>query len=145
MSIPGADGAAGGSAAWADAESSIARVRSQLADTIARAEEAQQLKGRIAAVRGRATSPRGEVEVEVDATGRLLDITFDADVARLAPAELSRAVLAAVARAQRSAGDEAIALTADVFGEGSETVALIRGEVDERMPRLPDDDEPGYR
>ena len=54
-------------------------------------------------------------------------------------------MLAAVARAQRVAGDQAIAVTADIFGEDSETVALIRGEVDERMPALPDDDMAGYR
>ena len=42
-------------------------------------------------------------------------------------------------------GDRAIALTAEVFGDDSETVALIRGEVDERMPVVPGDDTVGYR
>jgi DNA-binding protein YbaB len=132
-------------ATWDDAESSIARVREQMAETLARAERAQGLKDQIAAIRSHATSPKNEVTVEVDASGRLVGIVFNADAARLSPEELSRAVLRAVAGAQRKAGDQAIALTADIFGEDSETVAMIRGEVDERMPDLPADDSVGYQ
>ena len=73
---------------WGDAESSIARVREQMAETLERAERAQGLKDQIAAVRGTSTSPKGEVTVEVDASGRLVDITFSADAARLSPEEL---------------------------------------------------------
>jgi hypothetical protein len=139
MSIPDFGGT------WTDAESSISRVREQMAETLARAERAQQLKGDIAALRATAASPKGEVTVEVDASGRLVGITFSPDASDLAPADLSKAVLGAVARAQREAGDRAIALTAEVFGDDSETVALIRGEVDERMPVVPGDDTVGYR
>lgn len=143
VTIPAAD--LPGSFAWGGAEESIAHVRAQMAETLERADRAQALKGQIDAVRGRSASPRGEVDVEVDATGRLTDITFGEDLGRLSPADLSRAVLAALAAAQRKAGDQAIQLTADIFGDDSETVALIRGEVEERMPPRADDDTLGYR
>ena len=145
MSFTGSEGSAGAAFGWTDAESSIAQVREQMAQTLARAEQAQALKGRIDAVRGSAGSPKNEVRVEVDAAGRLVGITFADEAASLSPRELSAAVLAAVARAQRDAGDQAIGLTAEIFGEDSETVALIRGEVEERMPVLPADDTLGYR
>ncbi|CAN5303011.1 hypothetical protein BH11ACT3_BH11ACT3_12390 [soil metagenome] len=144
MSIPSSE-PTGGAFAWGDAESTIARVREQMAETLERAERAQALKGQIGAVRGKSKSPRGEVEVEVDATGRLIGITFTDDAAELAPAELSRSVLGAVAKAQRLAGDQAIALTADIFGENSETVGMLRAEIDERMPDLPNETSLGYR
>lgn len=143
MAIPDPSSDAG--FAWTDAESSIARVREQMAETLERAERAQALKGRIDALRGRSSSPDGEVEVEVDATGRLVGIRFAERARELSPAALERAVMTAAARAQRSAGDEAVAITAEVFGEDSETVALLRGEVEARMTPLPDDDAPGYR
>jgi hypothetical protein len=54
-------------------------------------------------------------------------------------------VLAAAARAQRAAGEEAVGMTAEIFGEDSETVALLRGEVAERMPPEPEADGIGYR
>jgi DNA-binding protein YbaB len=129
---------------WGDTESSIATIREQMAATLARAEQAQGLKDQIARVRATSTSPRREVTVVVDASGRLVDVTFSADATNLSPDELSKEVLAAVARAQREAGDQAIALTADIFGEDSETVAMLRSEVDERMPDLPADDSVGY-
>lgn len=130
---------------WTDAESTITRVRAEMAETIERAERAQALKGQIDAVRGASKSPKGEVDVEVDASGRLTAITFADDAKALSPAELSRAVMTAVAAAQRKAGDQAVALTADIFGDDSDTVAMMRGEVDERMPTVPDDDTLGYR
>lgn len=141
MSFPSA---AGGSP-WGDAESSVARVREQMAQTLARAEQAQALKARIDAIRATASSPGREVDVVVDATGRLVGITFDDRALALSRDELSKAVLAAAARAQHTAGDEAVGLTAEIFGDHSETVALLRGEVDARMPALPVDDTLGYR
>lgn len=135
---------AAGWSPWSDAESSIARVREQMAEALERAERAQQLKGRIDAIRVTQSSPGGEVEVVVDATGRLIDIVFANGARDLAPKDLSRAVLAAAARAQRAAGDEAVELTAEIFGEDSETVAMLRGEVAERMPPEPEPDGIGY-
>jgi len=144
MSIPNF-GQSDPSAPWGDAESSIARVREQMAETVERAERAQALKGQIDAVRGTSESQGGEVTVEVDATGRLLGITFSRDASSLSPDDLSREVMKALAVAQCKAGDQAIALTADIFGENSGTVALLRGEVEARMPEQPTDDTLGYR
>ena len=141
MSFPSAAGAS----SWGDAESSIARVREQMAETLERAERAQGLKTQIDAIRVTASSPGREVDVVVDATGRLVDITFRDGAADLAPTALSRAVLAAAARAQRDAGEQAVGLTAEIFGDESETVALLRGEVAQRMPPEPGSDGIGYR
>jgi DNA-binding protein YbaB len=141
MSFPSAAGAS----SWDDAESSIARVREQMGEALERAERAQGLKTQIDAIRVTASSPGREVDVVVDATGRLIDIVFRDAAADLAPAALSRAVLAATARAQRDAGEQAVGLTAEIFGEDSETVALLRGEVAQRMPPDPGSEGIGYR
>lgn len=141
MSIPTPPGAL----PWGDAESSIARVRAEMAETLERAERAQQLKGRIDAIRVTESSPGRDVQVVVDATGRLVDIVFAETATTLAPKELARVVLAAAARAQRAAGEQAVGLTAEIFGEDSETVALLRGEVAERLPAEPESDGIGYR
>jgi DNA-binding protein YbaB len=141
MSMP----SAAGEMPWGDPESSIARVREQMAETLARAERAQQLKGAIDSIRVTTASPHREVEVVVDATGRLVDIVFSEGASDLPPRDLARLVLAAAARAQRTAGEQAVGLTAEIFGEDSETVALLRGEVEQRMPPESDVEGIGYR
>lgn len=85
------------------------------------------------------------MSVEVDATGRLTDIVFDAAAPSLRSEALSQAVLKAAASAQRQAGDQAVAIAADAFGEESEVTAHLRAEVEERMPPATDDTTLGYR
>lgn len=66
-----------------------------MAESLERAERAQQLRGEIDAIRVTAASPRNEVEVVVDATGCLVDVVFRDAAIQLSGADLSRAVLAA--------------------------------------------------
>ncbi|KQX05413.1 MULTISPECIES: YbaB/EbfC family nucleoid-associated protein [unclassified Leifsonia] len=138
------DDATGGTV-WGDPDAAIARVNAQIAEAAERAERAEGVRRDIDALRVRATSPGGEVSVEVDATGRLTDIEFDSGTRSLRPDALAQAVLKAAASAQRQAGEAAVALAADAFGDDSEVTAHLRAEVEDRMPPVTDDTTLGYR
>ncbi len=83
-----------------EAEAAIARIEQQVAEAQLRAEQAQQVQVDI-----EATSPRREVSVTVDATGRLVGI-------RLADAAfddaLERVIVETAGDAQRLAGEQAL-------------------------------------
>ncbi|MET0783058.1 YbaB/EbfC family nucleoid-associated protein [Leifsonia flava] len=138
------DGATGGNI-WGDPDAAIARVNAQIAEAAERAERAEDVRRDVDALRARASSPGGEVTVEVDATGRLTNIEFESAARTLRSDALSQAVLKAAASAQRQAGDRAVAIAADAFGEESEVTAHLRAEVEERMPPATDDTTLGYR
>src|SRR5436190_2013193 len=59
----------GVTAFYDDPDAALARVQQDIAQAQERAERAVEVKASIDRVRGRARSPRGEVEVETDATG----------------------------------------------------------------------------
>lgn len=116
-----------------DADAAIARVEDQIAQAQARAVQARQLRADIDAVRGVAASARREVTVTVDASGRLANVELADAALDLAPRDLGRMIVETANKAQRAAGDKALALTAEVFGQNSSVVDHLRAELD-RVP-----------
>lgn len=131
---------------WGDADAVIARVNEQIAEAQENAVRAEQVKQDIDGLRERASSPRREVTVTVDASGRFTDLELTREAMMLAPDALARLVVETAARAQRGAGQRAIEIAAEVFGAESLAVDHLRGEVAARTPdRFGPDDEIGYR
>lgn len=118
--------------AFYDDEAALARIQNDIAAAQERAVRAQEVKARIDTVRGVGRSPRGEVLVEVDASGMLRDVTFTDAAMVLRPDDLAGFVKDAARAAQRDAGSRAVALTQDVFGEGSALTERLRAEVEQR-------------
>lgn len=131
---------------WGDAEAAIARVNEQIAEAQQRAAQAERVREDIDGLRERATSPRRELTVTVDATGRFTDLKLTRDAMQLHPDALARLIVETAARAQRAAGERAIEIAAEAFGADSPAVEHLRGEVAARTPdRFGDDDSIGYR
>jgi DNA-binding protein YbaB len=117
-----------------DADAAIARVEQQIAAAQEQAERGRRFQEDVAAVRGSATSPRREVRVTVDASGRLLDVQLADAAAELALTDLSRLIVEAARAAQRDAGEQAVRVAADLFGEEAGATARLRAEIAEAIP-----------
>jgi DNA-binding protein YbaB len=115
-----------------DPDAALARVQQDIAQAQARAERAVEVRASIDRVRGRARSPRGEVDVEVDATGQLTDLVIDDAAMSLRPAELATLIRETVKAAGRDAGRRAVAVTDDAYGEGSSISTHLRDEIEAR-------------
>ena len=115
-----------------DPQAALDRIDRDIAQARERAERAAEVKASIDQVRGRARSARGEVQAEVDATGRLRDLVLDQSAMALRPTELAALVLRTVVDAGRDAGRRAVAVADDAFGEGSSISAHLRAEVEQR-------------
>jgi hypothetical protein len=115
---------------FGSADEMIARVNAQVQEAQDRAAQATQFRAGVERVRGRALSPRGEVEVEADASGRLTDITLTAAALAHRPDVL---IVQTSHQAHQRAGEQAVQLAADAFGEDSETVSRLREEVAQRV------------
>ena len=118
--------------AFHDPDAAIAKIQRDIELAAERAERAQQVKVEIDAVRGRGRSPRGEVVVEVDASGMLRDVVLADGAMALRADELAGFIVDAARAAQRDAGAKAVAIAADSFGEDSPLTAHLRDEVEQR-------------
>ncbi|MFE1646752.1 YbaB/EbfC family nucleoid-associated protein [Microbacterium sp. P01] len=117
-----------------DADLAIERVQQQIADAQARAAKAQAMRSDIEAVRGVASSPRREVTITVDASGRLAGVELADSAYDLSARELGRLIVETSNDAQRKAGEQALALAAEAFGEDSSVVDHLRAELDKEPP-----------
>jgi DNA-binding protein YbaB len=116
--------------AWGDPDAAIARVNAQIREAQERAVRASAMRQQVEAVRGVAMSRGREVSVTVDVSGRMIDLDISDKGLELSPRELSRLIVTTVDQARRHAGDQSIALAAEVFGEDSMVVDRLRAEVD---------------
>jgi DNA-binding protein YbaB len=123
--------------AWGDPDAAIARVNAQIKEAQERAVRASAMRQQVESVRGQAASTRREVTVTVDVSGRLVDLDIAEAGMELAPRDLARLVVTTVEQARRNAGDQSIALAAEVFGEDSIVVDRLRAEVE--RPIISDD------
>lgn len=121
-------------AAGADADAAIARIEQQIADAQRHAERAREFQSEIENVRGVARSPRRELQVTVDASGRLAAIELSDAAMELTPRALSELIVATANAAQRDAGGKAVEIAAEAFGRESGVVAQLRAEVDKAPP-----------
>lgn len=126
---------------WGSPDAAMARIDEQIAEAQERAQRASQVRAEMDAVRGQATSSRGEVRATVDVSGRLVDLVLTDDALALRPAELSRMILETGAAAAAKAARTAVELTSDAFGDASAVTERLRAELAERTPaRTPDSD-----
>ena len=117
-----------------DADLAIARVQQQIADAQERAAKAQAMRADVEAIRGTATSPRREITVTVDSAGRLMAVDLADAAYDLEPRDLGRLLVDTAEQARQRAGQQAIALAAEAFGENSSVVEHLREEIDRTAP-----------
>lgn len=98
-----------------DPEQWLARYDKRIAEIASRAKEAD---ARLRAVGGTATSPRGEVEVRVGASGVLEDLTLTPAARTLESDELARLILDTTRKARRVAGARIADISTEYFGDG---------------------------
>jgi len=123
---------AGGPHLWGDPEQARQRLKDQIQQAQDFAERAKHARVALEAVSGRASSSRRDITATVDASGRLVDLTFTEQALQRSTQDLAREVLAAVAQAQRVAGAAALEIASEVYGEDSASTSALREEY-ERM------------
>lgn len=117
-----------------ETEALVARIEEQVAQAQETARRAEQVREQFEQVRGRAASPRGEVRVTVETTGRITALDLHEDALRLDPRDLSALILETVAAAQRQAANESLALVEGTFGAQSGVAANLRAELARMAP-----------
>ncbi|GEA83567.1 hypothetical protein GCM10009774_10290 [Cellulomonas gelida] len=122
---------------YSDPDEVLARVRDDIAAAQRRAVAAGEVRDRIDAIRGRASSPRGDVLVEVDVSGRLTDLELADEALDRGGRELSRLVVELVGRAGAEAGARAVAAMEEAFGADDGASAHLRAEVAQRWGATP--------
>jgi len=116
-----------------DPDAAIERVQADIRAAQERAVKAAEVKEALDGLRGRARSPRGEVTAEADPSGQLVDLQLADGVTDLAPRDLAALIVETVRAAGRDAGRQALAVTADAFGEESPVTEHLRGELAGRL------------
>lgn len=109
-------------------EAARAKVDAQLAAAEARRAGVTQLAEAVKDAVSTARSPRGEVTVTAQPTGRVVSVVLTEAAESLAAPELSRLLTETVALAQHRAAMDALDRSAAVLGDGSPLVAQMRGE-----------------
>lgn len=127
---------------WGDADEAIARVNSQVVEAQERAVRAKKLREDMDALAVAVASPRDEVVATSDVTGRLLKLALSESAMRLSPDALALLITKTAGAAAAKAGQQALELAAEAFGEASPVTAHLRDEVASRGPI---DDSPAFR
>lgn len=122
----------------------MARVNLQIAEAQERAAKAGQLRAEMDALRGKASSPRGEVVASADVSGRLVDLELTAAALDRSPAALAELILATSKAAAAKAGELAVAQAAEAFGADSPVTEHLRAEISGRNPPAPGEATIGY-
>jgi hypothetical protein len=106
------------------------------------AARAGKVGARLRQVDGTATSPRGEVEVRVSASGTLEDLTLTPSARTLESDELARLILDTTRQARHTVSAQIASLSAAYLGEGR-ALDVIRQHLPAAVPvpANPDDDE----
>lgn len=98
-----------------DPEQWLANYDKRLTEISARAKEAGE---RVRQAGATATSPRGEVEVRVGASGVLEDLTLTPAARTLESDELARLILDTTRKARHAASAQVVGISTTYFGEG---------------------------
>ena len=122
-----------------DTEQWLAQYEKRITDVATRAKEAG---ARLREVGGSATSPRGEVEVKVDAAGGLVDLTLTPAARALEADELAQLILDTTQAARRGVSARIAGISTRYFGEGP-ALEVIKQHlpVGVRATGNPDDDD----
>ncbi|MDI2031039.1 YbaB/EbfC family nucleoid-associated protein [Saccharopolyspora sp. TS4A08] len=110
--------------------------------TLARAAaDAQAASASLKQVNGTATSPRGEISVQVGPSGALVDIRLTPAARALEAEKLAQLILTTTQQAQRMVGTHVMEIMTDYLGEGP-ALEFVRENmpVDTDEPPQDDDD-----
>lgn len=116
-----------------DPDAAIERVQADIRAAQERAVKATEVKETLDRLRGRARSPRGEVTAEVDPSGQLVGLQLADDATEIVARDLSALILDTVRSAAQDAARQAVAVTADAFGDTSPVTTQLRDELATRL------------
>lgn len=116
------------------AAAALAKVDAQVAAAEARRAGMDQLAGEIATLTATVRSPQGEVSVEAQSSGRIVQVAVTEGALKLSAIRLSQLVTETVAEAQRKAALAAVDRSARVLGEESPLVGQLRSEAEAAYP-----------
>jgi len=116
-----------------DPDAALERIQADIRGAQERAEQAARFKETVDQLRGRARSARGEVTVEVDTGGQLVDLRLSDDATEIVARDLSVLILDTVRAATRDAAQQAMVVTAEMFGEESPVTVQMRTELAQRL------------
>ena len=117
---------------WGDPDAVLARVEDQVRQAQVNAVKAQQLESDMKTLLGRAVSPGREITAGVSASGLLVELTLTERALEWDEKTLAKNVMDTVNAAHRKLGEQAVALSADAFGEDSPVTARLRAEAEAR-------------
>ncbi|MDY6214361.1 MAG: YbaB/EbfC family nucleoid-associated protein [Schaalia hyovaginalis] len=127
-----------------DVEEAYARLEAVRARAERQLREAQDRKDRFAQVSRDAQShaatvrsPRGEVEVTAQATGRILNLTFSSNALALGSEKLAALVTETIARAQHDAATQGITLMSSVLPGDSPFYRSLSVQIEDTFPAPP--------
>lgn len=107
------------------------------------ATRAKQADARLRQVGGTASSPRGEVEVRVGASGVLEDLTLTPASRTLESDELARLIVDTVRKARHAASAQIASISTRYFGEGP-ALEVIKQHLPAGVPAIDDRDDDDY-
>ena len=116
-----------------DADGALKKIDRDVEMAQARAKQAADAQGAMAAVRGKARSKDGDVAAEVDSNGVLTDLKLTDEALEDQPEDLARSIREVVREAQSDAGKQTMLIADNAFGEGSPVSARMRSELEKRM------------
>lgn len=123
-----------------DPEQWLAQYDKRLTEIAARAKEAGERVQRVGAT---ATSPRGEVEVRVGASGVLEDLTLRPEARTLESDELARLILDTTKKARHAVSAQIVGISTNYFGEGP-ALEVIKQHLPAGVPVRRDRDDDDY-
>ncbi len=114
-------------------------LRSWTAQASARAEAAQQMSERVAALSSTASVADGAITVTVAGSGVLTGLQLDDRVHRLSGRELSAEIMRAIRIAQSGLNAKVASVVEETVGPESETGQAVLGSFERRFPAVPDE------
>lgn len=109
-------------------EAARAKIDALVAEAESRKDATKNLADELHAVSAQARSPRGEVMVVAQPSGRIESVIFAVSAEELGAAELTRLTTLTIAEAQHKAALAALELSARTLGEDSPAFEQLRGE-----------------
>lgn len=116
--------------AFDGADAAIARVEEDVRRAQQRAQRYPALQAALDGVRARATSPRRDLAVEVDAAGVLRDLTIHDDAFERGGANVAQEILGLIERARTDARSQTLAHTTELMGADDPIVKAIAADLE---------------
>ncbi|MGV8884541.1 MAG: YbaB/EbfC family nucleoid-associated protein [Microbacteriaceae bacterium] len=126
--------------AFADLTSARAHVRGQLNQSRERNAAVTVVAEQVSSTTCASRSPRGEVTVTAAADASIRDVTLTPAALDLRPDALAALITATIARAQRGAAEQALAIVDETLGAQSTFATQLREEVESRYADHDDGD-----